>query len=305
MRKRLALLGVSVALGSTMILTSAYAGMASNEGYDALKQAIKKTHCIDSVTKAFELSVLDNETVILELEGTSKNSREQAAGSSSVHISSGGEEAMVALYRSKEQLVIKNDAKEIYTVIEKADNKQGKFHRERSRHQANPQLAEDLEKVIDALVGDLKNYVTLQSEEDGQQIITLDLQNQQIPTVVRAAGSMLIRAAAQHTPEASDNMSTWHELGQMPVHEELQKLAPKLTKDISIDRIQLVAHIDENGLFTEKSTSITVSGQDDAGQSHTVIVQAEADYSDYNQTIPDVIDLEGKPVRTIELGKHE
>jgi hypothetical protein len=300
-KKRLALLGVSVALGSTMILTSAYAGMANTEGYDALKQAIKKTHNTNSVTTVFGITVRDNETVIANLNGTSKSSQELSSFSSTVHLSSGGEQSVVKLFRNKEQLVVKTDASEVYTLIEKSP-KNERFHHNRP-HEVSPELANDLETIVDAMVGNVKNYVTV-TEASGQQTIELDLQGQQIPTVIRAAGSMVIRAAALH-PQEEEKTGKWEELRQLPVHEELNKLAPKLTKDISIERIQMLALVDENGLFTEKASSITVSGQDESGQSHKVVVQMEAAYSDYNQTVPEVVQLEGKPLQTIELGRHE
>jgi nitrogenase molybdenum-iron protein alpha/beta subunit len=75
---------------------------------------------------------------------------------------------------------------------------------------------------------------------------------------------------------------------------------PKLTQDVRIEEIKLDATIDANNYFENKTAEIRVTGKDEAGAPHSVVVRAEVDLTGINATKADSVDLTGKKVEAIE-----
>jgi hypothetical protein len=77
---------------------------------------------------------------------------------------------------------------------------------------------------------------------------------------------------------------------------------PKLVDGISISNVDLKADINGQNLITAQEAKITINGQDADGNTHTIIINASIDFSAFNQTTPDTVDLTGKQVETMQRG---
>lgn len=66
MNKKLAMLGLGVAVGSMMLVTSVYAGVGEAPGYEAFKTAVKQTATIKNVTRQVNVSLQDNGASLLK-----------------------------------------------------------------------------------------------------------------------------------------------------------------------------------------------------------------------------------------------
>lgn len=296
MNKKWVVLGVGAALGSTLLLTSAYAGMNEAEGYEALKQAVRTTKQASSVTTALEVTVRDNGNPVVKVAAAGKADREREAASAAVTVDGGGKQSAWNVYHAEEKTILKSSDSEEYTVIDK-DGKHRGFHRRGG--QDNPELAQEMENVVDALVGDLKHYVSVSKLPDGGKKIGLDLRGQQIPAVVRAAGSLAVKAASSR--QAEEGFAGHHrDFPGLPAHADLHQQLPQLSQSVAVERIRLQMNVDEAGYITGKTAELTVTGQDADGGAHEVVVALDAAFSGYGATVPDTIDLEGKPVRKLD-----
>lgn len=294
MKKRLAILGVGTVAGGFMLLSAAYTGMAETGGYDALKQAVKTTKKAESVTTAVELTVQDNGKQVIEVDAESKRNRKLNTASFTATIGRSQQNASLNVYHTGDQVVLKPGDSDVYTVIEKDEN--DRWFEERRQH--HPEMSEEFENLVDALVGELKNHVTMERQADGKRTIELEMSGSQIPAVVKAAGSLVVKAASQHDanqPQHSQMQNPAASIGDV-LHQQL----PELVEDISIDRIRMQAEVDQANYITGKTVVLTVTGKDASGAMHELVVELDAELSGYNETTPETVSLEGKQVQTFD-----
>lgn len=296
MNKRVALTGVSVAVGSLLMIGSAYAGLGDAPGYDAYKSAVKQTFAVQNVTKQMNVTVKDNGTKLLDVQSTVKEDKAKNEMSADINLNGGTASQGINLYRQDGKQIIKASDNDIYNVIE---GKQWKGKAGEHRGQAPDGISTEVENVVDALVGNLKDYVTLSPQADGTKNISMQLSGSQIPAVANAIGSLVVKQAA--------NAEGHHKGVQEPFGDKLQGLQdsmPKLTQDVKIDKFDLAAQVNADNRIEKQQMTLTISGKDAQGVSHEVVVAADFGLSNFNGTTPDHIDLNGKQVKTLDVKKH-
>ena len=139
------------------------------------------------------------------------------------------------------------------------------------------------DKIADTMVGDLKN---LFSEKEGT--IVLSLQGDEVPEILSLAV-----AAGMERFSAPDGRggAAFREL--MPFRREVWDRAA-LTQDVKVERIEVKAELDKDGLLAGSSVKALVSGKDRAGKACEVELSFEAKVSNVGSTLPGKLDLEGK-----------
>lgn len=280
--KILSLIGVSGAL----MVTSGLTALASSSGYDAYKSAFKNTHTLTSATVNASLVLKDNGSSLVTANSTGKADLANKAESGSVTIGSNGNEQTLDVYRQNNQTVFKSSSSDVFFV---QPAKAGRYGRH-DKLDGN-RIPQEVENIIDALVGNLKDNVTFTDKPDGVKEVSLTLSDSQIPAVANAVGSLLIKHAA-------DGKAHPGEKGLPNV--DLKQSLPKLTQDITIKQLDLKADINASNYIQHQEANIVVSGKDADGASHEVAVQLNADLSDINATKPDTVDLTGKTTKTIQ-----
>jgi len=280
----------SVGIGVVMLVTSGLSVSASYTGYEAYKGALKQTRAVDSISGNLRVMVSDNSEKVLQVTSAFKKNNEQDASSAVVQLDNGTEKHVVNMYRQDEKTIVKSSDSDVYHVIEK----QGTPWK---HEDGNPEMAEEMEKVIDALVGNLRNNVTLENQANGKKKVSLHLAGNQVPGAVNAIGSLIIKKASTHHEKAE---SSWHQgKGANAIHDMKVDL-PKLTDNIHVQEVNLDATINAENYFESQAVEIKITGQDASGKDHQVTVELDAVLSGLNQTMPDQIDLSGKQVQTIQ-----
>lgn len=286
-------IGVAIGASSILMLTSAYAAMADSSGYDAYKAAIKQTHAANSMTGNFDVTISDNGKQVAELVSTTKMNHQTRQGSSNITLKSPVQTETVELYRQPDKSVIKTSTSDVYNVIETNGNQMrhmNKFNQDTGHQQ-------DVENVIDTLFKNLDNYMTVDAKGDGSKEISLQMSEGQVPAAANAVGSMLLKQAAEHHERMNQAQTIENPIVKdaMGFKDQL----PKLTQDIQIKQIHVTAEVNKDNYIDSQQANVVISGKDAAGQSHEVVIQVQADLSQFNNTTVDNVDLTGKTVKTI------
>jgi hypothetical protein len=276
----------AIGISSVVMVTSGFAAMASTSGYSVYKDAIKATRSLDSVALSGGISLKDNGATLVNVTGSGKANLTNETLSGSATIDNNGIKQTVEIYRQSNQTITKSSNSDVYYQEQERQGKQ------KDGKPESKQIPTEVENIIDSLVGNLQNSVTLDSKTDGTKQVTLSLSNAQLPPVVNAVGSLLIK-------KALDEKQGNQKIDEVPGIDFKASL-PAITQNIHIDQIDIKADINSSNFIQHQEATITVSGNDAAGVSHQVVLQLNADLSGFNATTPDTIDLTGKNVTVVQ-----
>jgi hypothetical protein len=294
MNKKLALMGVGVAVGSMLLITSAYAGIGDAPGYNAYKSAVKSTVDIQNVTRNIDVSVVDNGASLLDVKSTLKSAGTEEPGSANVEIKGGTTTQSIQFFNQNGQKIVKTSGSDAYQIVDSKNRGKDGNKNEDHNGQNDAVMKQEMENIVDALVGNLKDYVTL-NDTNGVKDIHFQLSGSQIPAVVNTVGSLFVKQGANakvHSPKASETFG----LDVATLRDSL----PKLTQDIKIETVAMNASVDADNHITNQAGELHVSGKDAQGTAHEVVVNLNIGLSNFNTTTPDTIDLTGKKVETVQ-----
>jgi hypothetical protein len=300
MNKKWLILGSAIGISSIVMVSTGFSALASTSGYDAYKSALKNMKTVQNVAVQAAATLQDNGNVKAQASGTFKVSMDKKSASGSADVSANGTNQSLSFFKQNNQTVLKSSASDIYYV-----SQNGKENK-KAKQTTETEFPQQVETVIDALVGNLKDYVVVNDNSDGSKKISIQLDNAQIPTVVNALAPIAIKEATkvENDGEQKDAAST-----DLPFQENILKsAAPQLTQDIKIEKVALTATINASNYIEHQVADVTVSGKDSNGAVHQITLHLQADLSGYNATTPDIIDLTGKNVQQIkhdQHGKHE
>jgi hypothetical protein len=296
MKKKWITLGSAVGISCAIMVTTGMTAMADTSGYDVYKSALKNTKTVTSVSVAAQAELKDNGNVLVSANGTAKASLDNKTGSGSVDVTSNGVQQTISFYNQENGTVIKSSASDVYyqNQDEKGKRGEGKKHNEQD-------MAPQVESVIDALVGNLKDYVSTNTQSDGSKVVSVELSNAQIPAALNAFAPIAIKQATnEHEHQGKKNEG---DQAKLPFAKDFLKgQVPQLTQDIKIEKVAVKATINASNYIEQQQADLTVSGKDANGAAHVVTLHVNADLSGYNSTTPDQVDLTGKNVQQI---KHD
>ncbi|AJY73537.1 hypothetical protein [Paenibacillus beijingensis] len=279
MRKKWLTAGAAFGIGAVMLVVSGVSAMANTSGYDAYKAAMNNTKTAQSVTANVDMTVTDNGTKVLAGTADIKLNKPSNTGSIAATFGDGSQTHSTNVYRQDGNVIIKSSEDEIYRVMKQNDP-------EWQHDGAMPNPPKAVEQLFDALTGNIKELATVESEPDGGKQASLHLSGSQIPAVVNALGSLAVSKADEHhngsftSPDKKVNL-------------------PELTDNIKVEKINLDASISPDNLLEQQTAEINISGTDDSGKAHVLVIRLHVDFSGINETTPERIDLTGK--QTVEI----
>lgn len=287
MKKKWAI-GISIVVGGVMMATTALASGLDSNGYEVYKSAFKNTRAVTSLTGTAVISVTDNGQSILKANDSIKMNRDAKDMSGRFDLTSGNQVKSVLVYRQNEQTITKDNDSEVYNVIAPLPGN----HSEKQGPKENPALTKDVENIVELIVGNYQNYISLGSQTDGDKKVSLELSGSQVPPLANAVASLMVKEGAQNI-EKNQNSSD-------ALKSVVTAQIPKLVDDITLAKVDVVADINSQNLIKEQTANITITGKDAAGNNHEVVVSVDLNLSSYNSTTPDSIDLTGKQVKTMD-----
>ncbi|AKA70727.1 hypothetical protein [Clostridium scatologenes] len=284
--KKLAII-LSFTVGTLMFASTAMAEVASKSGYDQLKDSLKYTgnslsSKLSSYTLDMSFAIKDNNTVIsstnvLNKCDLSKGAKEQTSKSTNtLEANSTGESYY---YTDKNCSISHNSDEDFYRVIELKDSKDKKIFTDPFKEKQ----AADIEKISDALVGNLKDSVVVTQNTDGSKKLSGSLTEAQIPAIVNALASFQFKNQFRmYNPDEATSTRA--------------KMS-KITKDIFVKEVKGTMDVNKDGLIQNVIFTGTLSGKDEQGTEHTLTFELLAKVTNINSTTVNKPDLSDKKVQ--------
>ncbi|RCX09612.1 hypothetical protein DFR58_13416 [Anaerobacterium chartisolvens] len=277
-------MAVSFCVGFALLGTTAFADIASRTGYDELKDAAKTTAAaleekVQSFTFEASFILKDNNQVLSSQSSVSKtDNANQRSAHTSVSHEFDGSKTESRSYRDQNSRIYYNSVDDTYYVteftspIKNSSVFNNPFDEER---------AKDVEKIIDALVGGLKDYVVVDEKPDGSRELSGSLSEAQIPALVNAVSSFGIKQMVSERVRSNDSMPL-----------------PQIAEDIFVKSIKGNALVNKEGIVESVLASGILSGKDKDGVSHDLTMEILLKLTDINTTLVEKPDLSGKNVQT-------
>ncbi|WP_047152001.1 hypothetical protein [Aneurinibacillus tyrosinisolvens] len=125
----------------------------------------------------------------------------------------------------------------------------------------------------------------------------LKLSNAELPPVVNALASVAVQNGMNEKGYQSKGAEDAF-IGN------LKSTLPKLVGNIKVDNVDITAKVSKDNTIEQQTAVIEITGNDASGKAHDISVNITADFSNYNNTIADTVDLTGKQVEKI-VNKHD
>lgn len=275
------MMAISFTLGLTLLVTTAFADIMSASGYDQLKHAIKNTSksCsknLDSFTLQTSITMKSSEKALFTSVQTEKyDNVHGATESKSTQSYSNGNTDISESYSDKYCYIRYNSWNDTYNVYEYEGETENPIFEDIFETE---DIMKDIEKIVDAGVGNLKDYVIVEDNTDGSKEFSGSLDNAQIPALVNA---ILSFAFKRTLPDIGMNTDD---------------IYPKIQNDVYIKNITGKASVNMDGILERIYGSGTVSGKDEDGNTHDLTVEVLIRLYDINSTVVTKPDLDDKNV---------
>ncbi|MCJ7690374.1 MAG: hypothetical protein MUO60_13785 [Clostridiaceae bacterium] len=279
--KKKTMMGISFILGSVMFTTTAIAQVATKSGYDQLKDSVKYTaeNCatkLSSFTMDTSMILKDNNTIIYSENSLNKVDVKNAAR----EIVSNGLRDMVKTesynYYDKQGSIYKNNEQDVYYETEFTNPHENDAFSNPFKEEG----ASDVEKIADALVGNLKDAVAVTKNTDGTKTLSGSLSESQIPAVVDAVVSFYAKSQFGNNYNNPNNKSSM----------------PKITTDVFVREVKGNMTTNKDGFIKSVLGSGVVSGKDESGTEHKLTFEMLVKITNVNSTKVSKPDLTGKKV---------
>lgn len=278
--KKKAAMTLSFTVGTMLFATTALAEINSKSGYDQLKDAAKYTaesftEKLSSYTAEMSFVLKDNETIISTDNSIAKFDVAKQAVENSSSSTNGTTKREYYSYSDKNSSISYNKDQDTYYVNEYPTPL------ESNRSFSNPfkeDAAGDIEKIADALIGNLKDYVVVTENSDGSKELSGSLSEAQIPTIANALVSYQFKR--EYSYQNPNNESE----------------IPRLTKDVFVKEVKGTAVINKDGLIQSILGTGILSGKDEQGKEHNLTFEVLGKVTNVNSTTVSKPDLSGKKV---------
>lgn len=266
---------ISFTLGLLLIASTALADIANKSGYEQLKDAVKNTaeSCsvdLDSFTLDASFVIKDNGKVLTSDNNITKyDSINKITESTNKSQRINGDLTSYYSYSDKTTDIRLNNDDETYYVTEYTDEKETI----RFTNPFKEEQAADLERIFDALVGSLRDHVSVKEKADGSKEIYGSLNEVQIPALVNALASFQMKQEFSYQRDDS---------------------SPRLTQDIFVKGVGGSAQTNADGLLESILGTATLTGKDAQGTVHEITADILFKVSDINSTTITKPNLTGK-----------
>jgi hypothetical protein len=284
---------IGLAVGGSLLVTSTVMGMASGPtGYEALKAVVKNSDKIKNATFSVSGSLIDNNKEFMKLDSTLKVEQDELV-SGEILIDTDKLDKSYTFFASKNNMIFKDDNSDVYNRITSTEKAKVKVKKSHSKEYENPQMEAICESIMDTLVGDLKNQVTLTDADDGKKQIGINLDKSEIPALFN------LMLNVKHDEEVTDEFDTNNKIHEILGINPIDFESPDLTSNVQAEEIDVKILIGENNIIEGMDLEFEVTGNDAQNQMHRQELKLSFDISGINSTTADVIDLNGKEVQEI------
>lgn len=278
-KKKTAML-LSFTIGCVMFTTTAFAEIISKSGYEQSKEALKySAEQLSDKLKSYTVDVTfvikDKDKVITTFNTVNKyDVTKKSCENVSTTIDNGSKKEEY-YYRDEKNVISYNNEQGIYYVAEYKKPMEYKIF----NNPFKEKQAGDIEKIFDALIGNLKDNVVVSENADGTKELSGSVSEAQIPALVNAVVSFQFKNSFSINRNSNE-----------------QNKMPKIIKDIFIKEVKGKMTLDKNGLVQSAFGTGILYGKDDKDQEHVLTFEALGKLYNVNSTKTNMPDLSGKKV---------
>ncbi|HEY8891663.1 MAG TPA: hypothetical protein VIM70_15570 [Clostridium sp.] len=267
---------VSFAIGTIMFTTTAMAQVLTKSGYDQLKDSFKytaesATTKLSSYTGEISFVIKDNSNIVYSTNSLSKVDVSNGVKETVTTRTEGATKSEDYYYSDKKSSISKNGQQNVYYLSEFTSPQNTTV----SSNPFKQAGATDVEKIADAIVGNLKDAVVVTQNSDGSKILSGSLSESQIPALINAVVSF--QSKSQLNPNNKNNM-------------------PNITSDIFVKDVKGNMVTTKDGFIQSILGSGVISGKDAKGTEHKLTFELLAKMTNVNATKVSKPDLSGKKV---------
>ena len=277
---------LSFVIGASVFVSTAFADMVLGSGYDLLKSSAKHTaeqmeNGLNNYTvEALLTFKVDDHTLFQSSMVNKYDTEKQAAETTTVDQNSKGETSSHYSYSDNKLSIWKNGSEDKYYVTEYQN--MGKGNRHMFNNPFEEEGAQEIEKIVDAFVGSLKDYVQVEERAEGGRVFSGSLSEMQVPALVNAVSSFLVKQFINDRSRVEENVQI-----------------PEIDSDIFVKKITGTAIENKAGLLENLTGHLVLSGKDKNGVQHELKMDVVFKLSDIGSTkvaAPDLTNAEVEKV---------
>lgn len=295
MNKKL-VMSIALAVGIIMLVGTAFADVMTKTGYVQAKDAAKSTAAaldggFKSVTATAKMTVKFDGKIMAT--AISTNKLDIKAGVSEVtSTQTVGDKSIINYkYGDKDISIFKDSISDVYYLTEYPG---GTNNFDFFKDPFKMKEAADVERIFDALVGNMKDFVVANDMGNGNTEISASISEGQIPSLINAVTSFGFK-------QISNQMNR----GQGFTGDELVDTIKNMKSDIFVKNASGKMTVNKDGIVIKATGSGTLSGKDDAGNEHDLSAEVLLQLKDIDSTVVEKPNLEGKKVQKNEPVKME
>lgn len=276
---------------------------ADKENYEVLKNVLKSSERFENGTFSGQLTITDNSKLLLDVKSTGKVDHINDYASGKVIIKIEDITKSAEFYKKGQTAYFVDKDNELYYQIDNIEN----HHKVRDRHfrgNGTRTMNKTEEEFVDFMMGDIKEQVDLDIDNNGIKTFTIDLEENEIPAPINF---MLSKAISEkdhmNRPSGNENYEEMHQLPFFEGLEEAHNNFPVLSDDVKVTHILITVKLDSKDKIVAHDFSLTFTGNDEAGEAHTTTIDGSILLSDMNSSVVDTIDLTEKDVEILDANK--
>lgn len=281
-------MAISFMVGTLMFATTAFAEVSSKSGYEQAKDALKYSadsfsNKLQSYTINSSTVIKDNGSIISEIDKVNKyDFSKHAEENTGTVIEANKPKTDNYYYADKNTIIDYDSKKDDYNVTnyEKPNN----FTM--GRNPFKQKQEQDLEKIADAIVGNLKDSVVVNPKADGTKELSGSISESQIPAIANALVSYEVKSKLSRNNNDNNNE---------------QSIFPSNISDVYVKSANEDMILNKDGLIQNASVSVEISYKDDKGTAHNLTYETLIKVVDINATKVNKLDLTGKKVKQSDV----
>ncbi len=293
MRKRKgAVTLLCIVVGLAIFATTAFADILLGSGYSNLKDTGKRTvnmvynGDVRNFSMEGKMALKDSNGTVYHQAYTTTKTDLVDFRTETNSTDTEGNETNSYYYYTDSRMMVSNNSREpdIYYVNNFEPQLSAKEIKERILSEKNPLEQEefkDIEKIADALVGNLADVIHVSQSADGTRVYNAELNETQVPPVVNAIISFGLKQSMFNEYSYRGGMNSAVKM-------------PKIVDEIYIESVTGFAKENNLGMIESAVGQAVFSGKDDVGQVHKFIVEVDVRFYDVNNTTFMSPDLTGK-----------
>jgi len=293
---------IAIVASVSLLALVAFAGSPENMGYELFKDVLKSSaqEKVESGHVTGTVSVTDNGKSVAVVEGSFDGDHNSKAVSGDVTILTDTLDKALTFYGSEEKFYIldtKNN--DVYVGKPESDT-----YDEEQNHRGYEDDANKSEAVMDFLVGDLAREFELVKAQDGTTDIKFELTKGEMPALINLITSQ--ESGDRHMTHDNDNWDDEINVEDYPLFKELEAAdidVADLVEDVEVTRLAVIMDLDAMNQINGLSFDVQVTGLDEAGEFHTISVNADFEFSEIGSARVQKIDTEGMTI--YQLPEHE